>query len=78
MPTIINKEGVRISIFPGDHTPAHVHVAKAEGKAKIEIESLLIIRSEAMSSKQMRQAVELVQENQALLFNEWRRINGEI
>ena len=54
MPTIINTKGLKIAIFPGDHLPAHVHVRKAEGKAKIELKSLVIMRSEGMNPKQLK------------------------
>lgn len=33
MPTILRFDGLRVVIYPNDHSPAHVHVIGAEGEA---------------------------------------------
>jgi hypothetical protein len=37
MPTVLRKDGFEFMIYTDDHEPAHVHVFKGEGKAKIII-----------------------------------------
>jgi len=33
MSTVLRLDGLRVSIYPHDHRPAHVHVFAAEGEA---------------------------------------------
>ena len=35
MPTILRIDGLRVTIYPNDHRPAHVHVIGAKGEAMI-------------------------------------------
>lgn len=33
MPTVLRLDGLRVTIYPDDHRPAHVHVTGADGEA---------------------------------------------
>ncbi len=33
MPTILRIDGLRVTIYPNDHPPSHVHVVGAKGEA---------------------------------------------
>lgn len=33
MPTVLRLDGLRVTIYPNDHRPPHVHVIGAEGEA---------------------------------------------
>lgn len=33
MPTVLRLDGLRVTIYPNDHRPAHVHVVSADGEA---------------------------------------------
>jgi hypothetical protein len=35
MPTILRIDGLRVTIYPNDHPPPHVHVIGAKGEAVI-------------------------------------------
>ena len=37
MPTVLTKNGFKVRIYLNDHLPAHVHVFKAGGEAKINL-----------------------------------------
>ena len=76
MPTIINKNGFRVMIYLGDHEPPHVHIFKTGDEVKIDIKTLFVIEDYEMSDKDIGKAVKMVHENQGLLIEEWRRING--
>lgn len=37
MPTILRLDGVRVVIYPNDHSPEHVHVIGADREAAFEL-----------------------------------------
>lgn len=77
MPTIINVNGFRIIIWPADHEPPHVHVFKGKGEAKINIASPHnLVTVYDLTKQDIRQALELVAENESLLLVAWREIHG--
>jgi hypothetical protein len=38
MPTILRFGGLRVTIYPNDHPPAHVHVIGASGEAVFNLD----------------------------------------
>ncbi|MFN9176304.1 MAG: DUF4160 domain-containing protein [Synechocystis sp.] len=80
MPTIFRQDGYCIRIYPNGHSPAHVHVIKGTGQAKIEISldatkpKLLLVQG--MTQKEAKQALTLVEENTAVLLEKWKEIHG--
>ena len=81
MPTLITQDGFAVMIYIRDeHPPAHVHVWKAEGEVIIylgdESELPSVHQVNRMSKKNVRQALAIVEENQEMLLEEWRRIHG--
>lgn len=73
---IPRRHGLRVVIWPNDHTPA----LKAEGEVKIDLNGPkglpTIVEYDGMSRADLRNALELVTEYQALLLAEWKRIHG--
>jgi hypothetical protein len=37
MPTVLRLDGLRVTIYPNDHRPAHVHVIRAGSEAVFEL-----------------------------------------
>lgn len=79
MVTVLREEGFRVVIFTKDHGPPHVHVRKANGRAKIELprgdEGARILRT-TLNDRDTARAVRLVEANTETLAEEWRRIHG--
>jgi Domain of unknown function (DUF4160) len=81
MPTIIKQDGFRILIYPNDHTPAHVHVIKADGEVRIDLgnekiaPSLMSVRGK-ISDKEVMRALSLVTEYQIELLAKWEEIHN--
>ncbi len=80
MPTVLRKNGFQVRIYLNDHDPAHVHVFKAGGEAKIQLKNedgepewIEVIN---MSDKQAFKALELVLEHQAELLDAWWKYHG--
>jgi hypothetical protein len=76
MITVIREAGLRVVIFTNDHDPAHVHVF-GDGQAKINLlGSPELVWAEGMTRGEVRKAMDVVAEHQALLLAKWREIHG--
>ncbi|SLM27691.1 conserved hypothetical protein [Desulfamplus magnetovallimortis] len=70
------KCGFKIIIPVNDHEPKHVHLFKgADDFAKIEIETLKIVRS-YLKKGELKQAIEIIKSNQNYLIRKWEEITG--
>lgn len=80
MPTVLRHEGFEFVIRPNDHDPPHVHVFKAGQQVKIRIGDdqtrPAVDGRSRMSAMEIRQALEVVGEQQDSLLAAWRRIHG--
>lgn len=79
MPTIINKDGFRVIIYPDDHLPPHVHVIKDNEEVKIDLGNNDIppsIIEVWMNKKSTKKAMQIVMENQDILLKAWGDIHG--
>lgn len=80
MPTIIKIDGFSVMIMSNDHRPSHVHVFRAEGRARITIGGLKnrpqIMEAIGLSNKDIKKAFKIVMDNQELLSIAWRKIHG--
>jgi len=73
MPTILLINGYRFYFYAGDgNEPAHVHVEKGDGVAKIWLEpSLLPQYFEGFKAKEQRDILKIATENYKLLKMKW-------
>ena len=77
MPTVLRASGLRVIIWPNDHTPPHVHVFSADGSAKIELIAVRLTRITGMNRKDAAKALELVFEHETELLAAWEKIHGQ-
>ena len=79
MPTVLRGSGFRVVIYANDHTPAHVHVF-GSGEAKVDLVGTdgrpQLIWVFGMTVGEVRKAMQLVDDHQALLLEAWARIHG--
>ena len=80
MVTVHRQDGFRLVIYLEDHEPPHVHVYASGAEAKIGLLAQdghpYVIRAFAMRAGDLRKAVQLVSEQQAMLVAKWREIHG--
>jgi len=76
MPTVLRRDGFDFVIYFDDHNPPHVHVFKAEGEVKIELDPLTAVGIWRMKRKEVWRAKQITMEQQAYLLDRWREING--
>ena len=79
MVTVFRAHGLRFIIFVDDHAPAHVHVF-GDGHGKINLlgpgGAPEIVTIEGMKRGDVRRAMQVVVEQQAMLLSRWREIHG--
>ncbi len=78
MPTIIREDGYEIRIYTLDHSPPHVHVAKAGAVLKIDLATCHVIEIVGtISDREVKRAEALVTKYVQLLRDEWMKIHGK-
>lgn len=79
MVTVLRAEGLRVVIFLNDHVPAHVHVF-GDGEAKIDLLGAggapELVWADGMTRGEVRRAMRVVVEGQAVLLARWKEIHG--
>ncbi len=76
MPTIHRQDGFAVMIYTDDHLLAHVHVWKAGGEVVVNLDDASIREVNDMGRRDVRQAVQIVEENQEPFRRRWREIHG--
>ena len=81
MPTVFTKDGFKVRVYPNDHLPAHVHVFKAGGEAKINLLGEngcpeFISVTSGMSDRDAIKALEIVAANVLELLEKWKEYHG--
>jgi hypothetical protein len=75
MVTVLRLHGMRFVIDTADHEPPHVHVV-GDGEARIDIMTLTVMTQGGLADGDVRRAVAVIAENQALFLDVWRRYHG--
>ncbi len=80
MPTIVSVDGFAVMIMPNDHRPAHVHVFRGSGRARItivdETERPHIMEIIGLSNRDAAKALGIVIDHQTKLSAAWGEIHG--
>jgi hypothetical protein len=77
MPTILFLLGFRFMIYARDHAPAHIHVHKNGKSAKIAINPVSLMENKGLSNKDVKIALQIVEENKLLFQSKWKEMYGE-
>ena len=81
MVTVFRAHGLRVIIFVDDHLPAHVHVF-GDGQSKINLigpnEMPELVWTDRTTRSEVRKAMQMVTEQQAMLLSRWEDIHGRI
>ncbi len=63
--------------FSNEHTPPHIHVKSADGKAKFSLIDGKLMEESTLSLKDLKKAKEVLQEKREDFLQEWYNIHGE-
>lgn len=74
MPTIFIAYGLRFFFYADDHEPIHIHVARGDDHAKIELEpQLRLVYNKGLKAGDLRRAIELVSERSEEIAKAWHQ-----
>jgi hypothetical protein len=76
MPTVLRRDGFEFVIYLDDHNPPHVHVFKAGGEVKIELDPVIVVGVWRTKKNEVREAKGITIEHKTDLLDRWREING--
>ena len=76
MGKVLSKNGFDVVIYTADHEPAHVHVFKSGKEAKIYLADLQT-EDKGMKKQELKQALDLVKQNQGYLWSKWEEMHGQ-
>lgn len=71
MPTVLRVDGFAIRIYLNDHTPAHIHVFKAENEARITLEDQNVMSNIGFHNREISRILEIIEEHQDELLAAW-------
>jgi hypothetical protein len=72
MPTLLRIEGFRFFFYSNERQePAHVHVEKGNGEAKLWLQPVELVYSSGLTPAELRRVRELTFEHQASSVERW-------
>jgi hypothetical protein len=72
MPVFLRIAGFRIFIFSEEgKEPPHVHVTKGDGSAKLWLNPVRLVSSEAFKKQELRQIIRIVEGHEKELIKAW-------
>ena len=81
MPTVLRFDGMRVSIYPHDHRPAHVHVVGADGEAVFVLNCLSgppeLRELRGFDRRRLARVVEALIPHVGELCERWRTTHGD-
>ena len=76
MPTILRVDGLRVVIYPNDHSPAHVHVIGPGWVVVVTLAGPDVREAVGCKEADVRRAIDLVADHQAALMEAWKSYHG--
>jgi hypothetical protein len=80
-PTLYRENGFSIRMYPNDHVPPHVHVARAEGLMRValgdEESRPRVLTSVGMKTKDEVRGVRMVERHQSELLIAWEEMHHD-
>ena len=80
MPTVLRIGALRVTVYPNDHRPPHVHVIGQGHEAvftlSIPAGSIALRENYGFSSRDLVRIQGVPEENQAALLGAWESIHG--
>jgi len=70
VPTLLIYQGFKFFFYANEHEPKHIHVMKSGDFAKIELESLQVIKN-YMKPKDIKKALLIVTQYQSEFERSW-------
>ena len=76
-PTVFREGSFRFFFFSREESRIHIHVAHTDGEAKFWLEpSIELALNKGLNSKQVSEALSLVQQHREEILNAWKQHFG--
>jgi len=70
MPTLLIKNGFKFFFYANEHLPKHIHIMKGDNFAKVDLETLKIVKNYFYKSELSR-AIKIVEEYREYFIEKW-------
>lgn len=77
MPTILFIFGLRFYFYSEEHLPIHIHVQNGDGKAKIDVETCMVLENRGIKPKDLKRATDAVLLYKEEIINAWNEYFDE-
>jgi len=74
-PRVFTEHGYRVVIYPNDHSPAHVHVIHADGKARVKLDPVELVNSWGFNTREIGDILDMIEDHQAELLAKWDELH---
>ena len=71
MPTLLFIFGLRFYFYSEEHLPIHIHVQNGDGKAKIDVETGVVLENRGIKPKDIKRATDVVCQYKEEIKNAW-------
>ncbi len=61
MPTLLKKYGFKFFFYANEHKPKHIHVARSDCFAKVELKELKVVQN-YLKPKDLKLALEIIKQ----------------
>jgi len=75
-PVVLRQDGYLFIVFPNDHSPAHVHVRRAEKLARVKLDPVELWDYAKFNTRELSVIITVVKANQQKLLEEWDRYHS--
>ena len=77
-PTVLRQDGYQFVIFPNDHTPAHVHVFRADEECVFNLDPVELRDNPGRYNvRELGKTRRIIEENQISLLKAWDTFHSE-
>ncbi len=77
MPTLLFIFGLRFYFYSEEHLPIHIHVQNGDGKAKIDVETCMVLENRGIKPKDLKRATDAVLLYKEEIINAWNEYFDE-
>jgi hypothetical protein len=71
LPTILRLQGYRFFFYSNEHLPIHIHIEKENKTAKINLETMELVRSNRFNAKELKEIRGIVEDYKVYLKEKW-------
>jgi hypothetical protein len=72
VPTVFTIAGIRFYFYSNDHLPIHIHVQKADAKAKVQVDpEIKLLENNGFSPAAIKKILKAVEDAREIIIDEW-------